>query len=133
MNEDKLKSQVIEYWITKAKEALESAISEKTSGRFLFAINRAYYACFYSLSAVLLNEGQKFKKHSGVRSALHQNLIKKGKLDVSWGKFYDLVFESRQRGDYQELVEFRIEEVEEIINRSQGFIKEMGNILQKKE
>lgn len=133
MNKDELKNQAIQYWIEKAHEALDSAISEKTSGRLLFAVNRAYYACFYSLSAVLLNEGQKFKKHSGVRSALHRNLIIKGKLDVSWGKFYDLVFESRQRGDYQELVEFKIEEVEEIINRSHVFIKEMENLLETKK
>ncbi len=45
----------------RAHETLESAMPGKKSNRFLFAINRAYCACFYSLSAVLVNEGQDFK------------------------------------------------------------------------
>jgi uncharacterized protein (UPF0332 family) len=47
------KKVLIEYWIEKAFESLESAKSEYASGRLSFAVNRVYYACFYALSAGL--------------------------------------------------------------------------------
>ena len=96
---------------------------------FFFAINRGYYGCFYSVSAVLLREGEKFTKHTGVRAAVHRSLIKTGEIDSSWGRFYDLIFNSRQRGDYQELVVFSPEETEELISQAEGFVDVMASLL----
>lgn len=129
MKGDKERRAVIEYWMEKARESLNSARSEQMAGRFIFSINRAYYGCFYSASAVLLKRGEKFSKHSGVRAALHRSLVKTGELDKSWGRFYDLIFNSRQRGDYQELINFSSEETEELITQAEGFIGEMANLL----
>jgi len=77
-----LKAQIVSYWIEKSQEALASARAEEVSHRFVFAVNRAYYACFYAASAVLLLQGEKFVKHSGVRAALHKKLIKTGMLEL---------------------------------------------------
>jgi len=129
MKGEKERNAVIEYWMEKSKESLSSARSEQREGRFIFAINRAYYGCFYSASAVLLKRGEKFSKHSGVRAALHRSLVKTGEIDKRWGRFYDLIFSSRQRGDYQELVSFSSEEAEELISQAEGFINEMANLL----
>jgi len=52
--------EVIKFWMKKSHEALQSARSEQHAGRLEFAINRAYYACFYAASAVLLREEEKF-------------------------------------------------------------------------
>jgi uncharacterized protein (UPF0332 family) len=130
MKGEKERREVVGYWIEKAKESLSSARSEQVAGRSVFAVNRAYYACFYSASAVLINKGEKFSKHSGVRSAIHRSLVKTGEIDSSWGSFYDLIFNSRQRGDYQELVSFSPEETEELISRAEGFVDEMTHLLQ---
>jgi uncharacterized protein (UPF0332 family) len=130
MKGENARKDVIEYWMEKAKEALNSARSEQTAGRFDFAINRAYYGSFYSASAVLLKQGEKFSKHSGVRAAIHRTLVKAGKIDISLGRFYDLLFNARQRGDYQELVEFSTEETEELISQAEGFVEEMKRLLQ---
>jgi len=56
----------------KADESLASSKAEQQSQRYHFAVNRAYYACFYAASAILLQEGVRFKKHSGVRAAVHK-------------------------------------------------------------
>lgn len=127
---DKIRAEVIHYWMEKAHEALESARSEQKYNRRVFAVNRAYYACFYSASAVLMKMGKTFHKHTGVRASIHRSLIKKNLLDVSWGKFYDLVFENRQRGDYQELVEFEPKEVEEIVSQAEKFVTVMKELLE---
>ena len=133
MNEDQAKAEVVKYWMEKAGEALTSARSEEEAGRLHFAINRAYYACFYSASAVLLKQGEKFSKHAGVRAAVHRSLVKAGKLDAERGRFYDLIFNSRQRGDYLEMVEFRPEEAKELIAQSEDFVSVMERLLENQE
>jgi uncharacterized protein (UPF0332 family) len=55
--------------------------------------------------------------------------VRTGKIDPSWRRFYDLVFQSRQRGDYQELVEFSSEKAEELIQQAEGFVDEMRWLL----
>jgi len=46
MKEEEARQSVVSYWIEKANEALQSARSEQRAGRYAFAINRSYYACF---------------------------------------------------------------------------------------
>lgn len=56
MKKEEARQEVIQYWMEKAHEALQSARAEQLAGRLIFAINIAYYGCFYSASAVLLRE-----------------------------------------------------------------------------
>ncbi len=130
MSEEANRDKVILYWMEKASEALESARSEMRAGRFSFAVNRAYYACFYAASAMLLKERQRFQKHAGVRAAVHRAFVKTGRVAQAWGDFYDLVFDSRQRGDYQELVVFEQDQAAELVDKSGGFVKEMKRLLE---
>lgn len=129
MTDDLARRTVAEYWMEKANAALASARSEMNAGRYDFAANRVYYACFYSASAVLLEEGQRFRKHAGVRGAVHQFLVKSGRLDAQWGRIYDRVFESRQLADYLELVEFEEHRIRDLLSQSEGFVAEMKQLL----
>ena len=95
---------------------------EMDAGRFSFAINRIYYACFYSVSALLLKSGIQFKKHSGVRAAFHKDYIKTGLVNIELGKFYDLIYYKREQGDYRELVNFEKEEVNEHLVKAREFV-----------
>ena len=97
------KEILVAYWLEKAHESLQSARSEYESGRLSFAMNRIYYAAFYALTALFRDRDRAFKKHKGLRSALHRDLVKNGIVETHWGKFFDDVFESRQRGDYTPL------------------------------
>ena len=119
MTDDEFRSRAVEQWLNKADDALASAESELA--RHDFAVNRAYYACFYAASAILLAEGRKFVKHTGVRAALHRNLIKTGRLDAQWGKAYDRAFDLRQGADY-ELSKVQLEDAEELLYLARGFV-----------
>jgi uncharacterized protein (UPF0332 family) len=123
------KKVIITYWLEMAEQSLQSAASELESGRYHFAVNRLYYAYFYSASAVLLQSGHRFTKHSGVRGALHSHLVKTGKLDKEWGKFFDIVFENRQRGDYTEFITFEKEQVRYLLEKSKSFVQELQRLL----
>ena len=129
MISDEIKKDVINYWLGKAYEAIEGAKRDFGDERYAFAASRTYYACFYALSAVLLREGHKFSKHTGVRSAFHRVLVKTGRISPDLGRFYDLLFDSRQRADYQELVKFNRDEVAELISTATVFVDKMKELL----
>jgi hypothetical protein len=113
-------------WIEKARRALDSAEAELAAGRADFALNRCYYAAFYAATAALLSRGHRFSKHAGVRGALHQQLVKPGLLSIEWGRFYDRLFEDRQRVDYLDFVSFQSEEIAAILPR----VRELVSVLE---
>ncbi|MCR4301673.1 MAG: HEPN domain-containing protein [Sulfuricaulis sp.] len=131
MIQNEARSSVVQYWMRKADDSLASARSEFSAGRLDFAVNRSYYACFYAASAYLLMLGKKFVKHSGVRGAIHQDLVRSGTLDAKWGKAFDHLFENRQAGDYLVLYEFEKAQVAEMLEQAEGFIGEIKKLLDK--
>ena len=131
MTQDEARRSVVQFWMRKADDALASARSEFSAGRTDFAVNRSYYACFYAASAYLLMLGKKFVKHSGVRGAIHQDLVKSGALDVKWGRAFDHLFENRQAGDYLVLYEFEKAQVAEMLEQAEGFVDEIKKLSDK--
>ncbi|MCL4456338.1 MAG: HEPN domain-containing protein [Nitrospirae bacterium] len=129
-NKEELK-ELIRYWFEKSHESLDAARDELKAGRLSFSVNRIYYSCFYAVSAILLQEKLRFKKHSGVRAAFHQHLVKSGKVSREHGKLYDELFEARQRGDYIELVSFEKEQVEDWLEQACRFIEVIKLLIKK--
>ena len=56
--------------------------------------------------------------HRGLRTLLHQHLVKPGQLSVDMGQFYDTLFDNRQKGDYADLVRFDVGEVRQWTDRA---------------
>jgi len=129
MTADDARRKAVDYWMFKATEALLSAHSELQADRLDFAVNRAYYACFYAASAVLLRMGKEFVKHSGLRGAVHRDLVKTGLLEPRWGKVFDRTFDNRQSGDYLAMWEFEREHAERLVYEAEGFVKEIDRLL----
>jgi len=75
---EKDRKAFISYWMEKAQESMESAKADHQAGRISTAVRSIYYACFYALSAVFWKQGKSFKKHTGLRAAIHRDLIKPG-------------------------------------------------------
>jgi hypothetical protein len=121
--------EVISYWLEKSKDSLESAELELAHGHLSFAVNRIYYACFYAVSALLLKDGKRFVKHSGVRATFHRDYIKTGQVKREWGKFYNRMFGSRQEGDYLELVVFEAEYVKGALEKAEKFVNELIELI----
>jgi uncharacterized protein len=122
-------NEVIQYWLQKADESLEAAQDEMRASRLSFSVNRIYYACFYVVSAFLLQERLQFKKHSGVRASFHKHLVKPGLVSLEHGKLYEELFEARQRGDYIELVHFEKTQVEGWLFRAREFVLSIGSLI----
>lgn len=130
MNEKKYqKEEFVKYWIEKSIESLSAAEDELKAGRLSFSVNRIYYACFYIVSALLFQKGLKFKKHSGVKASLHKNLVKQRLISEEEGRFYDKLFEARQRGDYIEFVHFEKQQVEGWLQKGREFVKKVKSLI----
>lgn len=70
------------------------------------AVNRIYYAIFYEALALLLTKGLSSSKHSGARSLFNREFVKSGIISEKHGSFYNRMYGFRQRGDYEDFVEF---------------------------
>ena len=117
-----VKAEAIRYWWEKALESLEASRRDLEAESFSFAINRAYYALFYAVSGLLLEEGRRFQKHSGVRAAFNEHFIKTGRLDRKHGDLYNQLFRDRQEGDYVEFTKFDAQYVREKIRGCEGLL-----------
>lgn len=51
--------------LERAEQSIRASQDLSIKGYYDFAASRAYYAAFYAATAVLLNEGLDFSKHSG--------------------------------------------------------------------
>lgn len=129
MTAENERSEMVRYWWSRALDSLASARREVEAGSYAFAMNRLYYAAFYSVSAALLEREQSFKKHSGVRAAFHRQFIKTGVLDAKWGRLYDQLFEDRQEGDYVVFVSFEPEYVRMQLDQCSEFLHELGRLV----
>jgi uncharacterized protein (UPF0332 family) len=92
-------------------------------------VNRLYYACFYAVSALLLCTGISTGKHGHLRSLLHREFVKKGSIPEELGKHFDLLFDSRQEGDYADLVVFKAREVADWLAQTKTFVSDIEGLI----
>lgn len=59
---------LIRYRLERARETLESAKILFENSKLYSAVNRIYYAMFYSVNALLLSKNLSSSKHSGVKA-----------------------------------------------------------------
>jgi len=120
---DEKRHELVQYRLRQAAESLEEAeflMSGKMSPRSI--INRAYYAMFYAVLALLVNEPYASSKHTGILAYFNKNFIKGGLLPEALGRSLNKAFELRQRGDYREYIELTHEQVAPFISEARSFI-----------
>jgi uncharacterized protein (UPF0332 family) len=122
------------YRLEQAKESIDEAgylFSGKKSPRSI--INRAYYAMYYAVLALLVFEKFISSKHSGVLSFFNKEFIKEGIFPREMGRWINKAFELRQTGDYREYVQLTHEQVEPYIGYAKSFIQKVEKYLGKSE
>ena len=123
-----LVKQVVDEWMRMAEEAIASARADIDAGRRRSAINRAYYAAFYAVSAVLLGRNRHFVKHAGVHTALHRDLVHTGLLAAKHGKAYDELFEIRLIADYT-VTGIDADQATRSLRQAEAIVEEMRTLL----
>ena len=103
MSPEEARADVIAWSVERARIRLAAAERELDAGVPPLAADHAYYACFHLLTAIFLQEGLTLKRHSALRSALHERLIQTGRLDRRWGSVFDRLAELRMKSVYTAL------------------------------
>ena len=119
------------YRLKQAEESMDEA-------KYLFegnksprsVINRAYYAMFYSILALLIFEPYSSSKHSGILSYFNRKFIKPGKISKDLGRAVNKAFDLRQRCDYREEVNITHEQAKPFIRLTEMFVSSVKDYLQ---
>lgn len=93
------------------------------------SVSRAYYACFYAASAVLVVEGRHFVKHTSVRAAIHRDLVKPGRLSAEIAGQYDQLMEDRGDADYKLTVRFTPDHARVVVARAELVVRALRDLL----
>jgi len=67
--------------------------------------------------------------HSGLKTIFNLELIKTGRLEASYGQFFNKLFTYRQEADYDDGVSFTVEEVAQMLLIVSDFITEIEKIV----
>lgn len=90
----------IDRFLEHAVDALDDANYLYQDGRVLALANRAYYAIFYCVCALLVSEKVHTKKHQAARAKFSELFVKTGRFDVQASKIVGNSFAARQSADY---------------------------------
>lgn len=89
-----------EALLRKAHESCKAAQLLLENKHYDFAISRAYYTMFYVASALLLDKGLTFSKHSGVVGGFGQHFTKTGLIDADYHRYLLDAQAGRNKSDY---------------------------------
>lgn len=121
---------IVLYRITSAKSLLDEIKNHIEHGYYNTAMNRMYYACFYAVSALLLqSEIDGVKSHEGVRQKFSQYFILTEKMSKEWGRFYSILFNNRSAADYEDFKNFDLAATQEMYPKVCVFIELIDSLI----
>jgi len=124
------KQGYVRYRLETARKTFEAARVLAEHGFWNSAVNRLYYALFYSVNALLYLYEIPAKKQSSVKSQFTLHFVKTGKFDKKYGQLLSELFDWRQRGDYDNIFDYDRElvmplfyRVDQMLNLIESYIK----------
>ncbi len=125
----KISKELANHRLVQAKDELQDA-------KFLFNIksyksanNRAYYAIFHAIKAVLALEPIDFKKHKDVQAYFNKNYINTEIFPKNMGRKIVNASKTREDSDYDDEFIVKAEETQAQIDTAEELIKLVENYL----
>ncbi len=103
------------YRMNQAEETVRSAKLCKDNHFYKDAINRAYYASYYAIKAVLAVEGVDFKRHKDVVAYFNQHYVATEIFSKESGRSLARLQRKRETSDYDDFYVAPVEEAQEQI------------------
>ena len=122
---------LIKYRLERSKETISEAVLLSNSGYYNAAVNRLYYACYYSAVALLLKNGISVQTHAGVKTMIGLKFVNTGKLSPAIARTFSILFNQRQSSDYDDFVYCDKEMVEELLPKAQDFLDAVKDLTMK--
>lgn len=119
----------IKYRIERARETMVEVGTHIDHKFWNTAINRMYFGCFYAISALLAQNGIEVSSHQGVRQKFGEHFVKTGKFDKTLAKHFTELSDKRNKGDYNDFLDYDEEIVLRLYPISIEFIRQIENLL----
>jgi len=113
---------LVQYRLEQEDECLDSAQILLERGKSRGAANRAYYAMFYSVLALLAPRQQETSKHAGAIALFDRDFVKPGPFGQELSAWLHETFHLRQEADYRPMVEISPERAEAALERAGAFV-----------
>jgi uncharacterized protein (UPF0332 family) len=105
-----------------AEEALRSAGILYEAEAVRETVNRAYYAMFYAVLALLAAERKETSKHKGAISLFDLEFVKTGVLTKQFSEWLHEAFDLRLDADYAPFYRPSPEDVERVLQNARDFV-----------
>ena len=126
------KDALSRYRLRRAEEMLASAQRELAAGDFASANNRAYYAIFHAMRAVLALDGEDFRKHSAVIARFTLNYLKPEILPREYSKLISNASLIRNRSDYEDFYICSVADTNALFSGAVTFCGDVGEYLEQR-
>jgi uncharacterized protein (UPF0332 family) len=121
---------LVERRMQQATECLEDGRYLLSAGRGArTVVNRAYYAAFYAVLALLQTVGKAPRKHKGGLTLFDTEFIRTGLLPKELSDSLHQLFDARQEDDYRRIDPVLPEEATELIVVAERFVQAVRNCL----
>jgi uncharacterized protein (UPF0332 family) len=125
-------NDLINYRISRAYETLKEAEKMIESEFWNASINRIYYACFYSVSGLLLKKGIDTSTHKGIRQMFGLHYVQTGLISRELARFFSDLYDRRQTGDYDDFVMYDKETASSLLLIAKDFVAEIDKLIKEK-
>ncbi|MBF8277290.1 MAG: hypothetical protein HW390_2363 [Candidatus Brocadiaceae bacterium] len=115
----------------RAEETLRESIDALARQNVRLSINRAYYAVFYGIKALLAIADKDSSKHTGIVSLFNQYFIKTGIVSEISFKAIQSLMDLRHEGDYQDFAKITKEEAAGAVESAKTIIETLQRILER--
>ena len=122
---------LVAYRLERAHETMKEIPYHIENGYYATAVNRLYYACYYAVGALLIQNGLHAQTHNGVIQLFGLHFVKTGKVSKEQGKLYNQLFSLRLTGDYNDSYTLCEEDVLPLIEPAREMIIFIEQILKK--
>ena len=130
MESNERKNILIKLNIDKSDEALKIADYAIGEGALMTVLNRAYYAIFYTVSALAVKHDFVTSKHIGMMKWFNEKFVHNEKVFGSEQlNIYKKAFLLRQKGDYDTEYPADIENAKELLADAKVFIEAVRKVI----
>lgn len=123
------KKALSDWRMESAMEVLADSQSLLAKGSYRSAANRAYYAVYYAMVAVLAYDDVNMSKHSGVISEFRRRYIKTGILDKRLSPIITVLYDLRSDCDYSDYRKPSEAEVVPQVKNAEFFVEAIKDYL----
>lgn len=129
--DDKSRSDLVAYRLQRCKETLRE-VDYLIDGEFYnAAVSRLYYACYYAVVALLVDNHIETQTHAGVKAAFSLNFVKNNKFDKDLAKTFFQLFDLRHSNDYEDYCFCDKDTIEDIRPAAGIFVAEIEALISK--